>query len=154
MDIFVDEHYCVSENIVNNVNKFGVKKPISIFGMKINHPTKYKKKKHDGFNIIYYNPANKKEKSFNRWLYGIDIIEEVKKEIPDINWIELDGSYDMEKIYTIADFCLRPNRHDGESRIIQECEINDIPYYRTYTGNADVDEIIRLIKKEYKSKTQ
>jgi len=148
MDIFVEGHYCDSNNVADNVMKFGVKKKVQVFKDKLNHPVKYPKKKHEGFNVIYYNPSGG-DRDFREWLYGLDIIASVESSLPGITFVELDGSKDMSKIYPIADFCLRPNRHDGSSRMVQECKINNIPYYHTWADNANINTIINQITNEY-----
>lgn len=147
LDFFIEGHYCDSKNIADNVKDFGTKKPVIVFKDKVNYPFKMQKIDHDSFNVIYYFPKNRTDVSFTRWLYGIDIVEEVKKRLPDINFIELDGSVDMNCIYPVTDFCLRPNRHDGSSRMIQECAVNEIPYYHTWSDYADIDLIVKEIKK-------
>ena len=53
--------------------------------------------------------------------------------MPHINIIEINGNDDMELIYPIIDFYARPNRHDGNPRMIRECQINNIPYYHSYS---------------------
>lgn len=152
LDFFIEGHYCVSENVADNVRKFGTRKQVKVFRNKLKYPMKFGKIPHDGFNVIYYNPKNRPDKKFTIWLYGIDIIEQVKKLLPNINWIELDGTKDMSKVYPIADFCLRPNRHDGASRMIQECKINEIPCYHTHSDIANISDIIKQIINEFNNK--
>jgi len=154
LEYFIQEHYCDAENIADNIKKFGTRKPIIVFKDKVNYPIKYDKKPHNEFNVIYYFPKNTSlENKFKQWLYGIDIIEKIKVQLPEINFIELDGTKDMSKIYPITDFMIRPNRHDGASRIRQECEINKIPYYWT-NSNPNIEDCINAIKKEYEYKGQ
>jgi len=156
IDPLIQEHYCISENIADNVRKFGTKKKIVIVDTILKHTKKYKKKKHKGFNILYYLPRNKMERSFLEWLYGFDIILQVLgnysldnfKNDKNIRFIFCDGSQDMKKIYPITDFYLRPNRHDGSCRIRQECEIQDIPYYWSVT-EPNLEEIIKKINYEH-----
>ena len=152
LEYFIEAHYCDSENVKNNLLKFGTNKKVIVKHDHVNYPEPFDKKKHNVFNVIYYNPKSRADKEFSRWLYGIDIIEKVKEKLPQVNWIELDGTKDMSEIYPIADFLIRPNRHDGASRMRQECEINDIPYYWT-NSNPNVEDCINAIKKEYEEKT-
>lgn len=148
MDYFIEGHYCDTENIADNLRKFGTKKPVRILIDKVCYPEKFKKTQHSDFNVIYYNPKSCTDISFTRWLYGLDIIELVKPRLPHIKFIELDGSASMDEVYPYVDFMIRPNRHDGASRMRQECEINEIPYYWT-TSNPNVEDCINAIKKEY-----
>ncbi len=151
MDIFIECHYCVSLNVADNLRKFGTKKQIKILHDKIKYNKKFDKKRHKGFNIIYYYPINM-DKTFIRWLYGIDIIEYLKNRFPDINFIRLDGNKDMSKVYPITDFMVRPNRHDGHPRIVDECEIQDIPYYWSYE-EPNMNALIKIIKDEVQRKS-
>jgi len=147
---FIEGHYCDAENIADNLKKFGVKKQIKVFKDKVWYENKYKKKTHEGFNIIYYNPKGR-DKQFMIWLYGLDLIEQAKEKFPLINFMELDGTKDMSLIYPVTDFLLRPNRHDGSSRMRQECEIQDIPYYWTQK-NPNINDIIKSIQNELDNK--
>jgi len=98
---------------------------------------KLKKKEHKGFNILYYHPTEpgsvtklypvKNKISFVAWKYGLDIIEELKRKIPNVTWVPVDGTLDMENVYPCIDLMVRPSRHDGAPRINVECELNDIP---------------------------
>lgn len=152
LDFFIECHYCDSVNVADNVRKFGTRKQVKVFHDKVNYSNKFTKIPHKWFNVIYYNPKSRTDKQFTRWLYGIDIIEKVKEKLPNINFVELDGTKDMSEVYPIADFCLRPNRHDGASRMIQECRINEIPYYHTYSDTSDINNIVKQIKNELNNK--
>jgi len=151
MELFIECHYCDSENVSHNLKKFGMKKQIKVFHDKLKYNQKYAKIKHNEFNIIYYNPKSRSDKQFAVWLYGLDIIEEVKLLFPNLKFIELDGTKDMSRIFPITDFMLRPNRHDGASRLRQECEIQEIPYYWSYK-NPDINEIKKTIQNEIDNK--
>jgi len=96
------------------------------------YQTKVEKKAHKGFNVLYYNPPNS---TFNRWKYGLDLIEEIKQRVDGVNWMAVDGSQDMNKIYAITDLYIRPSRHDGEPRMNIECQLNDIPMVYSYDEN-------------------
>lgn len=116
-------------------------------------PGKYQaqveKKAHEGFNILYYNPPNN---IFNRWLYGLDIIQKIKQRVNGVNWIAVDGSQDMKEIYAITDLYIRPSRHDGAPRMNIECELNNIPVIYSLDGKVfsllehpDVEDMILKI---------
>lgn len=152
IDFFCQEHYADSQLIADNLHKFGMKKKVSIFKDRVQHCVKYPKREHLEFNILYYFPEGAMEYKFLAWLYGRDIYEQVKEFFIGCNFIEVDGSKDMSTIYPVIDFYLRPNRHDGSSRIIQECEIQGIPYYHS-NKNPDIEEIKRRIIYEYQKET-
>jgi len=138
-EFFVEAHYVDSQNLADRLNSFGVKKHISVQADVIKHNEKYEKKPHKGFNVLYYMPKKGTEVEFWRWVYGYDIFERLKKEMPHINFIVVDGSADMEEIFPVVDFYLRPNRSDGASRLRQECDIQGIPYYWTQENPKYVD---------------
>ena len=144
-DFFVQENYACGHRVEQNLLAFGLTKPIVQFKDIVWYPKALPKKKHKGFNVLYYFPSNTK---WNRWLYGYDIFCDVKQVLnfhPDIHFIVVDGQQDMTKIYPIIDFMIRPTRHDGHPRMIDECIINDIPYYYSEDGNPSVIEICSQI---------
>jgi hypothetical protein len=139
IDFVCQEHLAYTEIQIDQLVKFGMKKPFRIIP---NEPAKviYFKEPHPGFNVLYYFPKNTMELKFRKWLYGYDIFEQMKANHPGLNYIVVNGSQDMSKIYPIIDYCIRPNRNDGNSRMIQECEMSEIPYYYT-RKNPSIDEI-------------
>lgn len=145
LDFFVQEHYVVSHHLVKELKKFGFRKQIKILVDPPLFNEKVEKIKHDSFNILYYLPKTNNQ-IFTDWLYGADIIEEVKTVFPKLNFIRVDGSQRIKEFYQITDFYLRPNRHDGNPRMIMECIINGIPYYWSYE-NPNKEKIIEEIKK-------
>lgn len=147
-DIFVQEHYTCGDRVKQNLQKFGLKKPIVPFRDMMWYPDKIDKKKHDGFNVLYYYPRNNTK--FNRWLYGLDLFSQLRTSIGGVvNFIVVDGTMDMKEIYPIVDFMIRPTRHDGHPRMIDECEVNGIPYYYSETGEPSMEEIKTQILAEY-----
>jgi hypothetical protein len=146
-DIFTQEYYVCGQRVEANIKKFGLKKKTVQFKDMLLYPTKIAKKKHDGFNVLYYYPQ--RNTKFNRWLYGADIFSQVKLSLPEVNFIVVDGYADMKKVYPIVDFMIRPTRHDGHPRMVDECELNDIPYYWSTDGEPNVKEIQQTIKNEY-----
>jgi hypothetical protein len=130
MQFFINENYVVSSLQEEELQALGFKR-IKIFRDQIKYSEPFPKIPHNGFNILFYHPSSKNPK-FTEWLYGFDLYSDIVnalKWIADIKWIEVDGSQDMAKIYLITDFYLRCNRHDGHPRMIDECKINNIPYY-------------------------
>lgn len=113
--------------------------------------TKYPKQAHKGINLAFYSPN---ESKFSTWKYGADLVEAAMKQIDDpcVNWIRLKNQ-DMSKIYPILDGYLRPSRHDGWPRLVEESLLNEIPilYRETfdYTEQSfliDVKNLIQHIK--------
>ena len=146
MDHFIEGHYCDSENIKNNLLTFGTDKWVTVLPDQLKHTEKLDKQTHPVFTILYYLP-NGGDREFNKWLYGYDIFLRVNQEFPDLNYVVVDGSQCMRYVYPFVDFYLRPNRHDGASRMRRECEIQNIPYYWSQT-NSDADEAINEINKQ------
>ena len=126
-DIFTQEHYSCGELVEKNLKKFGMKKKIKLFKDSIQY-CNIERIKHDSFNILYYCPDNKK---FNKWLYGWDIFIELNNSMPEFNFIHVNGKYDLKDVYSFTDILIRPNRHDGHPRMIDECIMIGIPYIWT-----------------------
>ena len=152
---FLDRH-ALESHITNwpgismELRQFGVKKPIELRLTPLKYTKKLERVPHRSFNILYYKPYGTYPK-FRDWLYGIDLIERLKKDIPEANFIEVglgtDAERNMELVYPHIDFMVRPNRHDGYSRMVRECDIQDISYYWSDT-NPDY-ELMR--KKVYEA---
>lgn len=147
-ELFIQNHAVISENLADNLRKFGVKKSIELIPTVYN-TTRYEKIPHEGFNVLYY-LLKGGDRKFRKWLYGYDIFLKIKEAYPDLNFIVVDGTYMMEKIYPITDFYLRCNRHDGPSRIRLECVVNDIPYYWSQK-NPDFNEICKRLDENINS---
>jgi len=145
----IEGHATNSELLKRELKEFGFKKKIEIILTPLKHTVKYPKIKHDSFNVLYYEPHLKKDKFWHH-LYGIDLIERLKEDCPTATFISVDGKADMSKVYPIIDFYVRPNRHDGNSRMVRECDIQEIPYYWSDEKpdyNAMLNKIINEIKK-------
>lgn len=153
-ELFIQEHYCDAANIADNLRKFGVNKPIKIVPDQVCYTEKFSKVPHDSFNILYYMPEGG-DRKFRGWLFGYDIFLEVRNHFAGSDHVRfriISGKSDMEVIFPIIDFYLRPNRHDGASRLRQECDVQEIPYYWTQSNpNAeDAIKAINDVKKTYK----
>ena len=143
-EVFIQGHAVISDNLRDNLN--GLRKPIELIPTTYNM-AKYEKIPHIGFNVLYYLPKGN-DRKFIEWLYGYDIFLQVKERYPYLNYIIVDGTYDMRKIYPVTDFMIRCNRHDGPSRIRLECDLNDIPYYWSQT-DPDLNKIIDALQEAY-----
>lgn len=148
LDFFIAHHWVVSPRLLADLQKS--KLDLSKLAIAV-HPPKYhariKKIPHDGFNILYYDPG---EGEYSNWVYGIDIIDEIKNRLSDVNWIRVDGRQNMKEIFPIVDLYIRPSRHDGAPRILLECEINCIPVIYSEDGHPSADDFaakIAAIKK-------
>ena len=87
------------------------------------------------------------------WTYGYDIYKKIKKKLwPKIDFIEVYGEEDMNRIYPIVDLYIRPTRSDGRPRMIDECKISKIPYIFSRDGNPDSEEFINEINAYYESR--
>ncbi len=141
----IDGHVTNSELLKKELKDIGFKKEIEIMLTPLKHIEKYKKIKHSSFNVLYYRPTMS-DKKFRDWLYGIDLIERLKKDC-SASFIPIDGTADMKDIYPIIDMYIRPNRHDGNSRIIRECIIQEIPYYWS-DQNPNYEEMKKRLNDE------
>lgn len=121
------KHIVVSESLGYYLELFGIHNynvvadpPISVDGIK--------KKSHKGVNILYYYPGDRGNRYFKRWVYGFDLYQKLLWSFRDVKFKVVNGSQDMTEVYPIIDGYIRPNRHDGEPRMILECEKLEIPY--------------------------
>ena len=129
VDKFASEHYAIGGLVERNLKAFGMKKPIVQFKTPINESLRVKRNPvDDKFLVLYYIPSRSK---FREWLYGYDIYLEARSQLRDskVRFIVVHGKHDMKAVYRIADFMIRPNRHDGIPRMVSECQMNGIPYY-------------------------
>lgn len=151
-----DQHWIDNERLRKNLIKFGIdSRKIQVVNDDVKYPVKIEKKAHKGFNILYYipgKPANLGGIKFLNWLYGFDIYEKLTRYFAgnsNINFIVVTGKMDMNDIYPIIDLYIRPTRHDGNGRMLEECKINDIPYLHSENGNPEVNQFIETIINHY-----
>ena len=142
------KHIVVSESLGYYLELFGIKQydvvadpPISV--------NEIKRKSHKGVNILYYYPGDRGNRYFKRWVYGFDLYQKLLWSFRDVKFKVVNGSQDMTEVYPIIDGYIRPNRHDGEPRMVMECEMLGIPccvtsnYRLLYNFIKDIDESIR-----------
>ena len=147
---FIETHYVDHKLLKYHLLTMGIKN-IIVTPDYVFNPEPFDKIKHEGFNILVYVPANKNNPKFIEWLYGLDIYAQLRRELSGINWVIVDGSADMSKIFPTIDFYLRPTRHDGASRLVKECEINKIPTYWSQQ-NPDINEAKKTIERAINAK--
>ena len=125
----IEGHLTNCELLEKELLEFGFKKNVEIQLTPLKHNEQYNKTPHETFNVLYYAPEQSNQKFYD-WLYGLDLIRRLEKQYSHpIQFISVDGKDAMERIYPLIDMYIRPNRHDGFSRMIRECEIQEIPYY-------------------------
>lgn len=128
-DLFVEGHYVVSEHLRDELPKF--RKPVKVLPdpcMDVRHIGR----KSSGI-VLYYCPRTNNQK-LTDWIYGRDLYERARLQFADMEGIEfmhIDGNQDICDIYPHVGLYLRPNRHDGNPRMITECEQIGIPFYWT-----------------------
>lgn len=98
---------------------------------------------HDGVNIGYYHP---RDDTYARWVYGIDLIENLMPCYPEVNWIKLDGTLNPKYFFQLLNGYLRPTRYDGWPRLCQECRINDIPFYWSENRQPNLAELCEFVE--------
>ena len=145
---FVSEWWVDAEHLVDLVRQHNPKAKTRVVVDELKYPKSFPKEKHEGFNVLYYYPAKEYNKSYCRWVYGQDIVCCLIRWLSEVNFICVDGTQDMSKVYPIVDAYIRPNRGDGTPRIVKECEINDIPYLWTHE-NPQTQDFYEFIKTEY-----
>lgn len=144
---FFDEHWVVEKHLGEYLKKYGVKE----YKVKHDYPKygRIEKIEHEGFNILYYcpkKPYNLGGYKYLHWLYGYDIFTQLKCLV-NANFIEVDGTLDLNIIYPIVDLYIRPTRHDGYPRMIDECEINEIPVIKSVNFKPEVEYFVNEINK-------
>jgi hypothetical protein len=144
LDFAIFQHWVVHPRLIADLQKGGISLGKIAVAL---HPPKYhqrmQRKPHAGFNILYYYPD---DNEYTRWVYGIDVVDEIKRRLNDVNWMRVTGRQDMNEIFPLVDLYIRPSRHDGAPRILLECEINHIPVLYSADGNPDAEEFVRRIK--------
>lgn len=144
---FVDEYLIPDKYLSVFIKQIDKKAKFRIEPSVLKYNTKVPKKHHKGFNILYYYPKNEYNKKYCQWCYGIDVIAKLKEHYGSkVNWVRVDGTYDLNTIFPIIDFYVRPNRHDGDGRLGRECKIQDIPTYWSQS-NPILKDIITMIDK-------
>jgi len=147
LEPFFSEHWVVSEHLRSYLTMFGIKyDKIKVVPDPPLNLKRYKRKKHVGFNVLYYCRKDSTNQKFKDWCYGWDIYLELKRRLNyDVHWIVIDGSQNMDDVYPYIDAYIRPNRADGWSRTVEECRFNGIPVMAT-RESPDVDEFERWIR--------
>jgi len=141
-DLFVEKHYVVAEHLKENLKPLGLKKQIDVLIDPPRDVEHIEKIPHTGFNVLYYRGIGGNQ-VFNDWVYGHDVIQNIES-ICGVRLIEVNGNSDMDRIYPIVDIMIRPNRSDGNPRMIMECKQLGIPYYWS-KENPNRESIIKFI---------
>lgn len=94
-------------------------------------------------NIAYYHPRDDR---FSRWVYGVDLIENLMMLYPQVNWIKLDGTLNPKYFFQSLSGYLRPSRSDGLPRIVEECKIHSIPFYWSELRNPNLEEMCEFVE--------
>jgi hypothetical protein len=141
---FFTYHYIDSISLGVDLENFGI--PISkIRVIKDNYRWSPRNIPHactGKFVVLYYSPKSK-DSIFKVWLYGLDTILDTKMRFKgdDIEWLKYDGTDDIAPYLRVANVYVRPNRHDGSSVLVRQCEYNNIPVYHTeYEQEASLME--------------
>jgi len=151
-DKFVQNHIVVSEHLIKELKPLKLKKsfevretPIDIIKIdKIKVKRLSINKSARSKTIIYYLPA-KGNRDFNKWLYGYDIVCKLQIRFKDHYFHALTGKSNMELVYPYVDAYIRPNRHDGNPRVVRECQYLGIPVMAT-KENPRLEEFTKFIE--------
>ncbi len=125
--IYVDHYVLVDYLRIGGIDGTFIEAPDPVW-----YPKPEDKHPHEGINVLYYDPSGrKKNKDAIRWIYGIDLIEKAIDDFPEFNWIKVDGTADMKKVWPLIDVYIRPNRTDGKSRMATEAKDRGIKTFHT-----------------------
>lgn len=102
-------------------------------------------------NILVYSPKKPRKRLDLNWIYGLDIIQKLKKKHSEWNFLVADGTRSEESFFDGIDVYLRPSRCDGWAIMVKEAEYCDIPTIWSFeTGDfiePDIDDIeARLVE--------
>lgn len=144
-NFLVDEHWFVSKSLQIEL---ATKLKIKNWQIRINpgRTGKVERRAHKGFNVLYYDP---KDNAYARWVYGIDIIEALQKELTAVNWIRFDSTFRLKESLEVTDVYLRPSRHDGWPRIVDTCRKSSIPVIYSDAFDLTVEKCKKEIKRLY-----
>ena len=130
----ITKHVVTSEHLIKELKKgLKTKLPIEVRPSEIK-PIAYKKPRNARFTVGYYSPLPKKtfgwQRSYLDWLYGKDIISGIQTQFQfnKIQFYPLYSEVDFKNWINSIDCYIRPNRHDGQSRLSMACESYGIPY--------------------------
>ncbi|MDZ7373876.1 MAG: hypothetical protein ONB23_07875 [candidate division KSB1 bacterium] len=153
LEPLISEHWVTGRNLIADLSRArgidGKKLRIVYWPGRFQSPVR--REPHPGFNVLYYDPGGG---TFKRWVYGIDVIEELRRRFPNVNWIRLDGTQDTSRILPTVDVYIRPTRHDGAPRIVEECRISGIPVIFSEDGKPDVQRIAAELQTLVEAKTR
>ncbi len=147
---FISEWWTDAEYLIPFIKAFYPKAKTRVVKDELKYTVKYRKWVHPIFCVMYYYPANEYNKNYCRWVYGKDIIENLIRLFPDFYWIRIDGTNDLSKVFPMVDAYIRPNRHDGTPRLIEECKIQEIPYLHTQ-HDPDTRDFINFLTEQYEN---
>jgi hypothetical protein len=151
LERFIDEHWVTGRRLLEDLRRAHGISPTKV--AVVYWPGKYQEpiplQTHQAFNAVYYDPGGGR---FKRWVYGMDVIEALKERFPQVNWIRLDGAQDLRQVLPLADVYVRPSRHDGAPRIVEECRISGVPVIFSEGQEPDVDKIAKELEALLRSK--
>ena len=96
-------------------------------------------------NILVYRPLGSMKRIDLDWLYGWDIIQQLMERHPEWTFRVADGTKD--NIWQDINVLLRPNRHDGLSRMVLEAQALHIPVIWSYETGKYVEPNIEDIER-------
>ena len=157
----IQRHQVVSEHLIHELRMaIGATKPVEVQPNDFAHG-KVNRAKEKIFYVAYYIPISHLQwrREWYSWLYGIDLIVKLMKELRPMN-IHFLPIYFSNGVYAglkYADVYIRPNRHDGNSRLVRAFQYNDIPvWYSVENPNytALKEWVIEQYNKKHGKQTQ
>jgi len=144
----ISKHVVTSEHLGWELRKgLKTKLPIEVRPSEIKL-IDYKKPKNARFTVGVYCPLPYSK--FKEWLYGLDIVSELKMNIyfGNVQFYFLHDGKFFDNWITNIDCYIRPNRHDGQSRISLACEKYGIPYLES-KSDPKYGDFVKFIHKQY-----
>ena len=101
-------------------------------------------------NILAYIPKRSTPNVRAEWLYGADIIWELRHRHPEWKFKILDGKFPKQLVYLETDVYIRPTRHDANSIMILECKALGIPFVWSYETGKYIEPTVEYFEKRLK----
>ena len=98
-------------------------------------------------NILVYSPKKPRKRLDLNWIYGLDIIQEIKKRHPEWNFLVADGTREEETFFDGIDVYLRPSRCDGWAILVKEAKYCGIPTIWSFETGKYVEPDVNEIEK-------
>jgi len=129
----IREHWVDHDCLIENLEKFGIDtNKIKVVSDPI-WTDKVHREDHEKFTVMFYRPRAGNQ-YFKDWLYGWDVIKKIMMNNSHWQFYRIDqhtSKFTVILLLQTTDIYIRPNRHDGRSRLAEFCKQNGIPVFHS-----------------------